>query len=136
MATSSLLGIDTENLPAAQPATGIDRLGPSDASDSGSDSAGAYGSEPDSDTDRFGTGERSSVQADEQAQALDIVPDHIVRGGSEGTDYADTDSGDELLDDESVRLREDVALTPDDLPGGNGTDDDVEREDDETRGSR
>ena len=133
MATSSLLGIDTENLPAAQPATGIDRLGPSDASDSGSDSAGAYGSEPDSDTDRFGTGERSSVQADEQAQALDILPDHIVRGG---TDSADTDSDDELLDDESVRLREDVALTPDDLPGGNDTDDDVEREDEEAGGRR
>ena len=48
MATSSLLGIDSDNLPPLHSATGIDSLGPSDASDSGSDSAGAYSDEPDS----------------------------------------------------------------------------------------
>jgi len=77
MATSSLLGIDTENLPAPHNATGIDSLGPSDASDSGSDSAGAYSDEPGSDTDRFGTGERSSVEQTDGPDAQDILPDHV-----------------------------------------------------------
>ena len=77
MATSSLLGIDEDNLPPTHSATGIDSLGPSDASDSGSDSAGAYSDEPDSDTDRFGTGERSSAEPDGSSRAQDILPDHI-----------------------------------------------------------
>ena len=77
MATSSILGIDSDNLPPAHSATGIDSLGPSDASDSGSDSAGAYGPESDSDTDRYGTGERSSVDLEPQAEAQDILPDHV-----------------------------------------------------------
>lgn len=64
MATSSLLGIDSDNLPPVHSATGIDSLGPSDASDSGSDSAGVYSADSDSDTDRFGTGERGSVEQD------------------------------------------------------------------------
>lgn len=127
MATSSLLGIDTDNLPATHSATGIDSLGPSDASDSGSDSAGAYGSEPDSDTDRFGTGERSSVQPDEQAEARDILPDHIENREQDGASGpAGPDDG--MLDD--------TALTPDDLPGGNDTDDAVEREDEDAGDTR
>lgn len=129
MATSSLLGIDTDHLPATYSATGIDSLGPSDASDSGSDSAGAYGSEPDSDTDRFGTGERSSVQADEPADAKDILPDHIENRVPGGPD-------DGMLDEERDRGTAGAALTPDDLPSGDDTEDSVEREDSEAREGR
>lgn len=89
MATSSLLGIDTDNLPATHRATGIDSLGPSDASDSGSDSAGAYSAEADADTDRFGTGERSSVDNTAPPTARDILPDHVE---SMGTDEPDQDA--------------------------------------------
>lgn len=77
MATSSLLGIDVENTLPSHTATGIDSLGPSDASDTGSDSAGAYGSEADSDSDRFGTGERGGVEPSEDPVARDILPDHV-----------------------------------------------------------
>lgn len=75
MATSSLLGIDPENIPSDHRSTGIDSLGPSDASDSGSDSAGVYNT--DSDTDRFGTGERSSVEPANPRADGDILPDHV-----------------------------------------------------------
>lgn len=77
MANSTLLGIETENTLPSHTATGIDSLGPSDASDTGSDSAGAYGSEADSDTDRFGTGERGGVEPSEDPVPRDILPDHI-----------------------------------------------------------
>lgn len=98
MATSSLLGIDTDNLPATHSATGIDSLGPSDASDSGSDSAGAYSAEADADTDRFGTGERSSVDNAAPPAARDILPDHVESFGADEQDQDalpdDTTQGD------------------------------------------
>lgn len=149
MATSSLLGIDSDNLPPAHSATGIDSLGPSDASDSGSDSAGAYSAESDSDTDRFGTGERGSVEPDEQPSARDILPDHVESVGTEGPDdEADPDDG--MLDDESGALDADAErgtagrgkrqadaapLGADDLPGGNDTDEAVEARDEEANGA-
>ena len=92
MATSSLLGIDSDNLPPLHSATGIDSLGPSDASDSGSDSAGAYSDEPDSDTDRFGTGERSSADLSEHSNAQDILPDHIEALDGDADDAATGDA--------------------------------------------
>ena len=87
MATSSLLGVDADNLPPAHSATGIDSLGPSDASDSGSDSAGVYSAESDSDTDRSGTGERADVEANPRPDARDILPDHVesLGAGTPGT---------------------------------------------------
>ncbi len=88
MATSILLGIDPENLPSEHSSTGIDSLGPSDASDSGSDSAGAYSS--DSDTDRFGTGERTSVEPNASPTDTDILPDHIEQLGLDAEDTPDT----------------------------------------------
>lgn len=99
MATSSLLGIDAENLPTTHSPTGIDSLGPSDASDSGSDSAGAYGDEPDSDTDRFGTGERSSAEPDERQDPRDILPDHVE---ALTEDPSETGSGLDPLAERSV----------------------------------
>ena len=77
MANSSLLGIDADNLPPTHSATGNDSMGPSDASDSGSDSAGVYSADPEMDTDRYGTGERASVEPGLHREARDILPDHM-----------------------------------------------------------
>ena len=58
-------------------------LGPSDSSDSGSDLAGpnagaAIGdSDLDSDSDRFGTGERAAAAGDDAEEGADIDTDHI-----------------------------------------------------------
>ena len=52
---------------------GHDRLGPSDSSDSGSDVPGV-----ESDSDRFGTGERAAAEDDQpEAEGLDIDADRI-----------------------------------------------------------
>lgn len=92
MATSILLGIDPENIPSQHNSTGIDSLGPSDASDSGSDSAGVYSA--DSDTDRFGTGERSSVEPNALPLDADILPDHVeaFEAGSEEMPLGEQDA--------------------------------------------
>lgn len=113
MATSSLLGIDADNRPPAHSATGIDSLGPSDASDSGSDSAGAYSSDTDSDTDRFGTGERTGVEPEPHPLDRDILPDHV-----ESMADADAEPQEELPDD--GQPDKDAPLTADDLPDNSG----------------
>lgn len=76
MATSPLLGIDADDIPTRSP-TGIDSMGPSDVSDSGSDSLGVYSADPDSDTDSQGAGERRSVDRSPEPDAFDILPDHV-----------------------------------------------------------
>lgn len=111
MATSSILGIDPENIPSEHSATGIDRLGPSDASDSGSDSAGVYSA--DSDTDRFGTGERSSADPAPSRSDRDILPDHVENAAG----------------DEDTSRSDEGALTAEDLPR---QDDDDNDDSDET----
>jgi hypothetical protein len=63
---------------------GTGALGPSDSSDSGSDVQGAAealgDAGLDSDTDRNGTGERSSAAPDsEMKEGADIAPDHIEK---------------------------------------------------------
>lgn len=129
MATSSLLGIDADHLPPAHSATGIDSLGPSDASDSGSDSAGAYSSETDSDTDRFGTGERSSVEPAPQPLARDILPDHVEDMSEEseepGMDMEDNGLP-EAPDMQHGTHGHAAPLTADDLPESEATDEDEE----------
>jgi hypothetical protein len=95
MATSSILGGERA---AIQPSgRGSDLLGPSDSSDSGSDSIGELG--PDqlaSDTDRFGTGERASADLAESGSGRDILPDHLARASSGGADDKALDDLDEL----------------------------------------
>ena len=91
MAKSSLLGIDADNLSPLHSAKGNDSLGPSDASDSGSDSTGLYGTDPDNDTDRYGTGERASVEPELQLESRDILPDHLE---SMDTDDDTAENGD------------------------------------------
>ena len=125
MATSSLLGIDTDNLPVSHSATGIESLGPSDASDSGSDSAGAYAADADADTDRHGTGERGSVDTADPPTARDILPDHVESMGAGvpdndtlPDDAAQADLAD-VLEADRERGGNDIAPIPrgrDDLP--------------------
>lgn len=80
--------LDPDNLPGRpdreiNKGHGAGALGPSDSSDSGSDTHGASPSGPgdtelDSDTDRQGTGERAGVGRDTPApDGADIDTDHI-----------------------------------------------------------
>lgn len=76
MATSSLLGAD--RAPSLPSGTDVESLGPSDSTDSGSDSVGAFSEdELASDTDAAGTGERSAIEPTLDADSRDILPDHV-----------------------------------------------------------
>lgn len=78
MATSSILGAD--RAPSLPSGTDIESLGPSDSTDSGSDSVGAFGhDELASDTDAAGTGERAAIEPMLDADSRDILPDHVER---------------------------------------------------------
>ena len=88
MAYSSILGAD----PAPVQPSGRDAelLGPSDNSDSGSDTLGTY--EAHADSDSVGTGERGSVPPGEAREGADILPDRVVR--LEGADEGEEPDGD------------------------------------------
>lgn len=95
MAYSSILG--GERAPVQPSGKGADLLGPSDSSDSGSDSIGELGEDDlDSDSDRAGTGDRAGVEPQSAASGADILPDRVVRIG-EGNAFGDGDVG-ELAD--------------------------------------
>ena len=105
MARSSLLG--GERAAVYPSGRGADLLGPSDSSDSGSDSIGELG--PDqlaSDSDRSGTGERGSADPMDSSAGADIRPDHIDRASFGG------DSGDS--GDADVRELDQLAVDEDD----------------------
>lgn len=74
MAYSSILGAETA--PTHPEGRGSERLGPSDNSDSGSDTLGTH--EAHADSDSRGTGERGSVTPGEGREGGDILPDRIV----------------------------------------------------------
>ena len=74
MSYSSILGADTA--PAQPGGRDSTALGPSDNSDSGSDTIGT--SEAHADSDAVGTGERGSVTPGEAPEGADILPDHVV----------------------------------------------------------
>jgi hypothetical protein len=94
MAYSSILGAD--RAPAQPSGRDSDLLGPSDRSDSGSDSIGT--SEDYDDSDSSGTGARGSVAGDEAREGSDILPDRIVNlADGEGFPEADPD-GMEMTD--------------------------------------
>lgn len=101
MAYSSILGADT----APEQPVGRDAqvLGPSDNSDTGSDTIGT--SEAHADSDAVGTGERGSVTPGEGEEGGDILPDHVVSVSAEeqalasGEGFPDQDmDADELTD--------------------------------------
>lgn len=109
MAQSSIRGGSAA--PARQRGTSTEMLGPSDSSDSGSDSQvtrprrrrgedrGIF--ETESDTDAEGTGERAAADGDDVPDAADISPDRVVRVSPDAPDALD--GGDRIdLEDFSV----------------------------------
>ncbi len=99
MATSSILG--GERAPVHASGRGADLLGPSDSSDSGSDALGELGPDQmDSDTDRYGTGERASADLNDTGSGLDILPDHVDRASRGGPGDTELDVDQRAADEE------------------------------------
>ncbi len=111
MSHSSILG--GERAPQRSPGNDVDRLGPSDSSDSGSDvqgeqpmatspdNPGEWGATPTdagSDSDSLGTGERSSAAGTPPRDGADIMPDRITGGIGEAPDAASDEELDSALD--------------------------------------
>src|SRR6185436_3599795 len=100
MSTSPL---DPANIPVGPDRSvlkghGTSALGPSDSSDSGSDvqqaASGLGDAKLDSDTDRFGTGERAGVGPDTEIEAgADISPDKIEEAPDEDESEDEEDEG-------------------------------------------
>lgn len=103
MAFSSIMGAD--EAPEEPSGRSSQVLGPSDNSDTGSDTIGTH--EAQADTDSVGTGERASVAQDSFVEGGDIMPDRVLGPASgEGFPQADVDAqeftdidADEPLDD-------------------------------------
>ena len=113
MAYSSILG--GESAPAHPSGREAELLGPSDNSDSGSDTIGT--TEAHEDSDSVGTGERGVVAGRDPREGSDIMPDHVVNlAEGEGAADADSDATEMTdltdLDDDEVR-----AMADGDAPG-------------------
>lgn len=74
MAYSSILGADSA--PVQPSGRDADLLGPSDNSDSGSDTVGT--DEAHEDSDSRGTGARGAVAGSDAREGADIMPDRVV----------------------------------------------------------
>ena len=97
MAYSSIMGAD--NAPELPEGRDAHSLGPSDNSDSGSDTIGTH--EAHADSDAAGTGERGSVAPDDGRDGSDILPDRIAHL-PDGEDVVDEDADAvELVDRDS-----------------------------------
>ncbi|MDB5859776.1 MAG: hypothetical protein JWQ76_3465 [Ramlibacter sp.] len=89
MAYSSIMGAD--KAPTNPSGREADLLGPSDNSDSGSDTVGT--SEAHEDSDSRGTGERGAVAGADAREGADIMPDRIVNlADGEGSTELDADA--------------------------------------------
>jgi hypothetical protein len=89
MAYSSIMGADTA--PANPKGRDADLLGPSDNSDSGSDTVGS--NEAHEDSDSTGTGSRGSVAGRDGREGGDILPDKVVNlADDQGFPEADPDT--------------------------------------------
>lgn len=94
MAYSSILGADVA--PSHPSGREAELLGPSDRSDSGSDTLGT--TEAHGDSDSSGTGERGAVAGADAREGGDIMPDRVVNlADGEGFPEADPD-GMEMTD--------------------------------------
>jgi hypothetical protein len=94
MAYSSILGADIA--PEQPSGRDADLLGPSDNSDSGSDTVGT--AEAHEDSDAAGTGARGAVAGRDAREGADILPDRIVRlADGDGAPDAEVDPS-ELTD--------------------------------------
>lgn len=119
MAYSSVLGGSDAPLNPDGRSTGL--LGPSDSSDTGSDSLGELGPEEiGSDSDRYGTGERASVDMTMDGRSPDIRPDHVGRMDETGgvADEGEDVDVDALAGDDPADLEldpDDAAANPDTL---------------------
>jgi hypothetical protein len=103
MAYSSIMGAD--NAPELPEGRDAKSLGPSDNSDSGSDTIGTH--EAHADSDAAGTGERGSVAPDDGREGGDILPDRIAQL-PDGEDLAEEDADAvELVDRDSDAEPED-----------------------------
>ena len=95
MAYSSILGADVA--PSHPSGREAELLGPSDNSDSGSDTIGTDEADADS-TDSVGTGDRGAVAGPDAREGADILPDRVVNlAGDRGFPEADPD-GMEMTD--------------------------------------
>lgn len=115
MATSSILG--GERVPTAPSGTDMASLGPSDLSDSGSDTLGAHSlDELEGDSDSAGTGERPSIDEDLSVSGADILPDHLEQLAAEpdvqAMDFEMAEAVEETTSDGSLDEQ------ADDGPGG------------------
>ena len=105
MAYSSILGADS----APEQPEGRDSkaLGPSDNSDSGSDTIGTP--EAHADSDSVGTGERGAVNPDvEGREGADILPDHVVELSEQEQTLASQPDLDDLTDLDANDVEADV----------------------------
>ena len=106
MAYSSILGAD--QAPSHPSGREAELLGPSDNSDSGSDTIGTEEADADS-TDSRGTGDRGVVAGADAREGADIMPDRIVNmADDEGLPQADLDDLDMTdLDGDTVQAQAD-----------------------------
>lgn len=105
MAYSSILGADVA--PTQPKGRDAERLGPSDRSDTGSDTLGT--AEPHADSDHEGTGERGVVAGRDPREGQDILPDQVVRlvddeafpeADPDGMEMTDLDESEKEADEE------------------------------------
>lgn len=82
MAYSSIMGAD--EAPEQPSGRDANLLGPSDNSDTGSDTIGTH--EAHADSDAVGTGERAGVGMDEFVEGADIMPDRVL-GAADGEGF-------------------------------------------------
>lgn len=125
MATSSLTGNHDSAEGSADDDTRI--LGPSDSSDSGSDTLGQRAdlAQPDDNlgggalepldggSDASGTGERADVEGDTPPDGADILPDHIIGPGGRAADPAEVHTRSVNLADDSGGPEEEDEEEPD-----------------------
>ncbi len=109
MAYSSILG--AEEAPVHPSGRDSASLGPSDNSDTGSDTVGTY--ETLGDSDSVGTGERGSVTLDDGREGGDILPDRVVN-----MEDGEVDSADDVPD--LTDLDEDAASEESDTESRDG----------------
>ena len=113
MAYSSILGAD--RAPTHPSGREAELLGPSDNSDSGSDTIGTTEADEDT-TDASGTGDRGAVAGPDAKEGGDILPDRIVNlAEDEGFPEADPD-GIEMtdLDNDDAQASADADADSDD----------------------
>ena len=112
MAFSSILGGETA--PAHPSGRESELLGPSDNSDSGSDTIGT--TEAHEDSDSVGTGERGVVAGRDPREGSDIMPDRVVNlADGEEVPEADLDRMEMTdLDNDDVEALADRGATEDD----------------------